>query len=265
MVKKLFKHEIHAMWRSMAPIWVVLLGVSVLGRLIHLFETDNVIYNIVSSSAVLFYMVALVACIVCPFIFAVTRFYRNMFSGEGYLTFTLPVTTGQHLWVKLIVAVATQVVTLVAAALSVIVVTFGDMTVEIGKAIWYLFKMSVKEWGAHFPLFAVEFVLLVLVMLTMEILLFYGCICIGQQISKHRVLGAVGAYFAIYAIDQAIGTVLVIIASFMDWEPLVVAMVEHPFATIHIFLCAGIVWAVLRGALFFVISHWLMSRRLNLE
>ena len=265
MVKKLFKHEIHAMWRSMAPIWVVLLGVSVLGRVIHLFETDNVIYNIVSGSAVLFYVVALFACIVCPFIFAVTRFYRNMFSGEGYLTFTLPVTTSQHLWVKLTVAVATEVVTLVAAALSVIVVTFGDMTVEIGKAIWYLFKLSVKEWGAHFPLYAVEFVLLLLALLTMEILLFYCCICIGQQIAKHRVLGAVGAYFAIYAIDQVIGTVLVIMANFMDWDPLLLAITEHPFATVHIFLCGGIVLAALRGALFFVVSHWLMSRRLNLE
>lgn len=253
------------MWRSMAPIWVVLLGVSVLGRVIHLFEADNVIYNIVSGSAVLFYAVALIACIVCPMVFAVTRFYRNMFSGEGYLTFTLPVTTGQHLWVKLIVALATQVVTLVAAALSVIVVTFGDLTVEIGKAIWYLFKLSVKEWGAHFPLFAVEFVLLVLVALAMGILLFYCCICIGQQIAKHRVLGAVGAYFGIYAIEQAIGTVLVIIASFMDWEPLVLEMIEHPFATVHIFLCGGIVLSALGGALFFVISHWLMSRRLNLE
>ena len=265
MVKKLFKHEIHAMWRSMAPIWVVLLGVSVLGRLIHLFEADNVIYDIVSSSAVLFYVVSLIACIVCPTVFAVTRFYRNLFSGEGYLSFTLPVTTGQHLWVKLTVAVATEVVTLIAAALSVIVVTFGDLTVEIGKAIWYLFKMSVKEWGAHFPLFAVEFVLLLLVALTMGILLFYCCICIGQQITKHRVLGAVGAYFGIYAIEQVIGTIFVIVASFMDWESLGIWVFEHPFATIHIGLCSGIVLYAACGVLFFAVSHWLMSRRLNLE
>ena len=55
MVKKLFKHEFHAMWRSMIPMWVVLLGLSLMGRLIHLFETDNLIYDIVSSSAVLLF------------------------------------------------------------------------------------------------------------------------------------------------------------------------------------------------------------------
>ena len=265
MVKKLFKHEFHAMWRSMTPMWVVLLGLSLMGRLIHLFETDNLIYDIVSSSSVFFYVVALIACVASPLIFAVIRFYRNMFSGEGYLTFTLPVTTSQHLWVKLTVAVATELVTLVAVALSVIVVTFGDLTVEIGKAIWYLFKMSVEQWGAHFPLYAVEAVVAVLVLVTVEILLFYCCICIGQQVSKHRVLGAVGAYFGIYAIGQVLATIAMIMATFVEMEPLVTWVFEHPFATIHIVLCGGIVLYAACGALYFAVSHWLMTRRLNLE
>ena len=265
MVKKLFKHEFHAMWRSMTPMWVVLLGLSLMGRLIHLFETDNLIYDIVSSSSVFFYVVALIACVASPLIFAVIRFYRNMFSGEGYLTFTLPVTTNQHLWVKLTVAVATELVTLVAVALSVIVVTFGDLTVEIGKAIWYLFKMSVEQWGAHFPLYAVEAVVAVFVVITVEILLFYCCICIGQQVSKHRVLGAVGAYFGIYAIGQVLGTIAVIMATFIEMRPLVEWVLEHPFATIHIALCGGIVLCTACGVLYFAVSHWLMTRRLNLE
>ena len=63
MVKKLFKHEIHAMWRSMAPIWVVLLGVSVLGRLIHLFETKGIEnLNYLAMAALgLFFAVVVVA------------------------------------------------------------------------------------------------------------------------------------------------------------------------------------------------------------
>lgn len=266
MVKKLFKHEIHALWRSMAPVWAILLGVSVLGRVIHLFEQeDSIIYNIVSGSSVFFYVVALIACLVCPFVFAVTRFYRNLFSGEGYLTFTLPVTTGQHLWVKLTVALATELVTLFAAALSVIVVTFGDLTVEIGKAIWYLFKLCVEKWGAHLPMYIVEVVIGVIVLFAVETLLFYCCICVGQQAKKNRVLAAVGVYFGIYAVNQVIGTIFVIMATFIDWEPLVLWALEHPFATVHIAFCGGILLYTLIGALYFVVSHWLMTKRLNLE
>ena len=265
MVKKLFKHEIHALWRSMAPVWGVLFGVSVLGRLIQLFEQDTVVYNIISGSSVFFYIVSLIACLVCPFVFAIIRFYRNMFSGEGYLTFTLPVTTGQHLWVKLTVAVMTELVTLFAAAVSVILVTFGEVTVEIGKAIAYLYKLCVQNWGAHLPMYTVEAILGIVAIFTVETLLFYCCICIGQQAKKNRKLAAVGAYFGFYVIKQVLGTIVLIVVTFIDWEPLALWVVEHPFATIHIVLCGGVVLEALLGALFFTISYWLTSRRLNLE
>lgn len=265
MVKKLFKHEIHALWRLMIPIWCVLFGMSILGRFIQLFEQETRAYNIISGSAIFFYVVALLACIVCPFVFAITRFHRNLFSGEGYLTFTLPINTNQHILVKLVVALITELVTLVAAVVSVILVTFGELTVEIGKAIWYLFKLSVREWGAHMPFYLVEAVIGAILLLAVETLLFYACICIGQQSKKNRTLAAVGAYFGFYAIQQAIGTMFLLVGDEIDWKPLAAWAVEHPFATVHLSLCGGIVLAVLSGGLFYFISHRLISRRLNLE
>ncbi|MBR3778222.1 MAG: hypothetical protein IKL13_00660 [Clostridia bacterium] len=265
MVKKLFKHEVYALWRSMIPIWAILGGVSILGRFIQLFEQETVAYNIISGSAIFFYVVSLAACIVCPFVYAITRFHRNLFSGEGYLTFTLPVTAHQHILVKLAVAVMTQLVTLVAAALSVIIVTFGDLTVEIGKAIAYIFKLCVREWGAHLPLYMVEAGIGLIVLFAVETMLFYACICIGQQSKKNRILAAVGAYFGIYAIQQVIGTIALLVGAEIDWEPLWTWVAEHPFATVHIVLCGGIVLAALVGGLFYFISYRLISRRLNLE
>lgn len=265
MVKKLFKHEMHALWRLMIPIWCVLGGVSVLGRLIQLFEQDTIAYSIISGSAFFFYAVLLIACMVCPFVFAVTRFYRNLFTGEGYLSFTLPVTAGQHIAVKLIAAVITQLVAIAAAALSVIIVTFGDLTVEIGKALWYLFKYFTRNWGAHLPLYLLEGFVGVLLLLVSEILLYYTCICIGQISKKNRVLTAVGAYFGIYAVKQVLGTILLLIGAEIDWTPLGIWVFEHPFATGHIVLCGGIVLVALIGGLYFFVSHRIISRRLNLE
>lgn len=265
MVKKLLKHEAHALWRSMMPIWSVLFGVSLLGRLIQLFEQNTVAYDIISGSSIFFYAVSLLACIACPFIFAITRFYRNLFTGEGYLSFTLPVTTHQHIWVKLVVAVVTETVTLVAAALSVIVITFGDLTVEIGKAIGYLFKLFTERWGAHMPTYMLEAIVGLIVLFALETLLFYACICIGQQSKKNRVLAAVGAYFGIYAIQQVIGTICVLIGVEIDWEPLLIWVFEHPFVTVHMVMCGAIVLMALVGCLLYFIAHRLISRRLNLE
>lgn len=265
MVKKLFKHEAHALWRSMMPIWCVLFGVSVLGRFIQLFEQESVAYNIINGSAIFFYVVSLIACIACPFVFAVTRFHRNLFSGEGYLTFTLPVTAHQHILVKLAVAVITQTVTLVAAAISVVLLTFGDLAWEIGKAVWYLFKFAARAWGGHLPLYAAESIVGVIVVFTVETLLFYACICIGQQSKKNRTLAAVGAYFGFYFIKQILGTIVLLIGSAMDLYPLTRWIDHHPFAAAHIGLCGGILVEVVIGCFLYWLSHRLITHRLNLE
>ena len=265
MVKKLFKHEVFALWRLMAPIWGVLFGVSILGRFIQLFEQDTMAYNIVSGSAIFFYFVSLMACLVCPFVFAITRFYRNLFKGEGYLTLTLPVTTDQHILVKLTVAVVTELATLLVAAVSVLLITFGDLAIEIGKAIGYIFKQMSQIMGAHMPLYILEAIVGVVVLFALETLLFYVCICIGQQSKKNRVLAAVGAYFGIYVIQQILGTIMLLIGIRIDWEPLAIWVSEHQFATIHIVMCGAIVLMALIGGLFYWISRRQMVYRLNLE
>lgn len=265
MVKKLFKHEMHAVWRLMIPIWCVLCGVSILGRFIQLFEQESVAYNIINGSAIFFYVVSLGACVVCPFVFAVTRFHRNLFSGEGYLSFTLPVTNHQHILVKLAVAVITQVVTLVAAACSVVLLTFGDVAWEIGKAVWYLLKLCARRWGGHMPLYALEIVIGVIAAFAVAMLLFYACICIGQQSKKNRTLAAVGVYFGFYFIQQILGTIVLLVGSQMDWYPLTLWVGAHPYAAAHIGLCGGILVEVAVGCFLYWLSYRLITRRLNLE
>lgn len=253
------------MWRSVFPFWCVLCGVALLSRLIQLFEQDNVIYQIINGSGIVFYVIALVACIACPVVFAIMRFYRNLFTGEGYLSFTLPVTTSQHIWVKLLTAMLTEAATLVVACVSVVVITFGEVTVEIGKAIVYLLKKAGEAWGAHLPLFAVEGLMALVLLFATEILMFYACISIGQQAKKNRVLASVGVYFGFYAIEQVLGTIFIVVATFIDWEPLGIWVSEHPFQTAHIVLCGSMVLAVVVGAVFYGISYWLNTHRLNLE
>ena len=115
------------------------------------------------------------------------------------------------------------------------------------------------------PLYLTEAIIGLIVAFTVETLLFYTCICIGQQFSKHRVLGAVGAYFVIYFIEQVIGTMTLIASIDLDWDAVAIWVIEHPFATIHTAICGFVAMDLLVGALFFFVSHHLMTKRLNLE
>lgn len=265
MVKKLFKHEYFALWRLMIPIWCVLFGVSVFGRLIQLFEQDNVAYNIINGSSIVFYCVVVLAVLACPVVLAVIRFYRNLFTGEGYLMFTLPVTPAQHIWVKLIVAVTTQILNIFVVITSVAVFTFGDLAVEIGKAAWYLLKMLADACDGQLPILAIEAAIALVLMLSMNLLLYYSCICIGQMSNKRRILASVGAYFGYYVIAQVFETLLLIVFAFVDMEKVSIWMLEHMVTTAHIGFCYYIVQALVLDVIFFFICHYLMKRRLNLE
>lgn len=265
MVKKLFKHEIKSYTRILFPVWGILLAVAVMGRLIQFFEQDTIVYEIVQGSSVLFYVLAAIVALFFPAILGVIRFYKNLFTGEGYLSFTLPVTPFQHIYVKVITAVMLEVLALVAVVLSSAVIMAGDVLAEVSKAAGYLISVVYKELGYHTILYALEVVVAVLTGMFYGYLFYYSCIAVGQLFKKNRVLAAAGAYFAWYLLTQLVGTVLTIVAAFLDWEPLFVAVSEHPIATGHIVLCGSILLSAVFAVVFFVITHTIIRRRLNLE
>ncbi len=269
MVKKLFKHEIVAYLRLFVPLEIILLGVALLGRIVQFFEADTTAYSIVNVSSIIAYVVAILACVFISFIFSIVRFYRNMFTGEGYLTMTLPITTNQHLLVKVLTAALFQIINVVTMFLSLCLITAGDVMVEMFRAMGYLLARFAAEIGGHFYIYIAEGILLLLVALLTGFLLYYTCIAVGQLFNKNRILAAVGVYFAYYTATQILGTILVVLFSVLyDYLP-IHAMVrfaeQNPHATIHIVLCGLLLFYAVLGVVYFLITRYIVNRRLNLE
>ena len=172
MVKKLFKHEIAYYMRSMLPVYGILGAIAVFGRIIQFFEADNTIYNTVNIIAILSYVVAIIAVMAMSYVFTITRFYRHLFTSEGSLSFTLPVTPTQHILTKLTTAVITHAASLVVILLSACIITAGDVLVEVIKAAAYIVDLiperlaftfketTAAQWQVNIWLFVIEFILL---------------------------------------------------------------------------------------------------------
>lgn len=265
MVKKLFKHEFAAYWRVLIPAWIALMGVAVLGRLIQFLEQDSTIYSIVSGSSIVFYCIAILVAFAFPFVFAIIRFYRNLFSGEGYLSFTLPVTPAQHIWVKVLTAVSLQLVSIAVILLSAAVMTAGELLVEIGKAIGYLFSQIQQYMGSHLGWFMLEAVLLFLLILLYESMFFDTCIALGQLFRKNRVLAAVGVYFGFYVVEQVVGTCVIIVASFINWESMWEFFAENPYLCAHLGMWFLILFTTVLSLALYFVTHTILCKRLNLE
>ena len=166
MVRKLFKHELLFYWRLILPVQIALLGVALLGRFTQLFEADTVVYDVVSTGTIIIFALSAVASLLLTTIFCIVRFYKNLFSGEGYLTFTLPVSPTKHLVVKLLTAVLMELLAFFGVCLSICVITDTGMLIEIGKALGFLYDQAGEVLGAdrvHLAIYFVELGVLYLV------------------------------------------------------------------------------------------------------
>lgn len=273
MVKKLWKHEFKAWLRVVPFFWLAMVGIATAGRIVQFFETDSVYYRLLFGSAIVTFVVAAVVVLLAPTVFGVYRFYRNLFTGEGYLSFILPVTVGQHLWVKVTTAVCFSLGSALVLLLSGMLLISGEVLTEVWKAASYLWREVASllpgKVVAHLVGYLVEGLLILIVGLFGGHLMYQSCVCIGQLANKNRVLLAVGAYFGYQLISQILSTVVTLGITMMGMtgalDGVVVFIEDHPFGFFHILMCGSLVFSLLLTGLFWWICYRIMRKRLNLE
>ena len=207
MVKKLLKYEFKYYIRILLPVWLVLIGVAGVSRIIQFFETETIAYQLIFNSSVVTICLGALGSGILTAIISVIRFFKNIFSREGYLSLTLPVTTAQHITAKLL-GVFTAIVGWALSVVAAIgVATAGEVFLEVVKAILYLCKINLMESGFDFILVVIGSALKQITAYLLVILVSYACISIAQTFRKGKVIGAVGLFFGFYLIWQIIRTV----------------------------------------------------------
>ena len=269
MVKKLFKHEYLAWLRLLPLIYGITLVVAAMLRLLMVFETDSVYYDIVLFSAAFMYVVAVMVTLATPTVYGILRFYKNLFSGEGYLTHTLPVTPAAHIWVKLLTALSFTVASGLVCLLSGMIVTSGELFSEICKAISYLLGNIPPDAIPHLSGWLAESILLSLLSILNVHLLYSLCICLGQRARKNRVLAAVGVYFGFYMVSQILSTVMMVVITILGesgaLDKLLAWIESDPVTFIHLLLIGLCLLVILVNIVYYLVCHWTIRKKLNLE
>ena len=268
MVKKLIKYDFASYLRLLLPVQLILLGIAALNRLIQLFEdADSIAYQVVFTSSVVLYVIAIIVCLLLTTVVAVVRFYQGMYTGEGYLSHTLPVTPAQHILSKLLVSMLFELGSLLAVFLSFCIATLGELNIELFKAGGFLLGRFYSVYQGNTILYIIEFIALILIGSVSGLLMLYFCISVGQLAHKKKVLAAFGVFFGLYLIGQIFGTIIVVtlavngnlVYDIAYWITL------HMAAFLHLMLCGGIVFSAVMGAVYFFITRWIMSKKLNLS
>ena len=209
---------------------------------------------------------ALIATFVVAVILAILRFRSNLMADEGYVMFTLPVSTHTLVWSKLIVSAVWFLGAVVVDVLSLLALVANvEMFWELGR----VFQEIADQWNAYYVgngvAFLVECLLLFLVFCVVACLEFYTPLAIGHSFAQHKMLLSVAFFFAIQVVTQIVSGMLLfagvpMLDSMDGWLNSLT-----PATAIHGFMWGSILISAIYGAILYCITIRMLHRHLNLE
>ena len=108
MFLKLLKQDFRATARLMLPVYAAAILLALFNRLSLALQDGRVeshfLYMFTQLASVLF-VLTMAAIVVMSFVLMIVRFHRNYMTDEGYLMFTLPVSTAELIFSKLLTAI----------------------------------------------------------------------------------------------------------------------------------------------------------------
>lgn len=219
MLGKLLKHEIIATWKIFVLLDVItILAGGVVGIFGYNFPNLD---RVPEPLAVLLglgfagYFVLLVASGLLTLVFIVVRYYRNLYTAQGYLTFTLPATTTEILSSKIIVSFVAELLNFLSIGLSVGLVGLGFAALGMKESPVDTIQILEGFRELWYELFGIDsigttclYIAYILISVLYRIIIFFFAISLGQLWQQHKVLGSVIFYFVINAILSVVHTLL---------------------------------------------------------
>lgn len=201
MLKKLLKYDFRALAKYLIPCYLAIAALSVISCvLFEIAEGASSSETAVKAATAFWSLLSLgvSASSVVSVIAVVSWFYKNLFSGEGYLTLSIPATPEEQLLSKLVSAFTATLLTSIITELAQLLAyapTLGTEYYVEQSTFAQLFKVCMNS---NLPALAfVEFFVFIFFLMLFSIQMYFVCICLGQMVtSKNRIGAAIGFYFA---------------------------------------------------------------------
>lgn len=293
MLGKLFKHDMRANSKLLFPATLLVVGLALLGTLALRVITSVLVPFLENDSGVAWFLTiglgtlcamsvfAIFVYSVATSIMVVVHYYRNLFTGEGYLTFTLPVTTGNILVSKLLSSVLWMFISAVVAILCFAVMILFGLPWELGvqedilmafEEIAYYTTMDMGDTNAL--LMGIEYVGLMVVGTFTGILQIFLSITIGAMSSrKHKILASIGCYYLISMIISVAQSVLTLLfgsgtlatVAIFNGEAIMEASEEAVgMGVYHGMMIISLVLSLIIAVTEYLITYYMLKKKLNI-
>lgn len=194
------------------------------------------------------------------------RFYRNFFTDEGYLTFTLPVKKSQLLASKLIsstfITILTALVCIVNGFTIFYIAEGSDFIEELVQFIEEL----VKHLGIYTWVYLLEGILILIAAAVFSYLLMFCCITFGSIITKKaKVLASIGIYYGVYNILFVIFEIFILFGAETISRWMYDFSMQATKGVVALILFGILLFISLFCSLLYTLQYWMIDRKLNLN
>ncbi len=270
MLGKLMKYEFKACGRIFFPLYLVILvlsaingvnlGVNFKNELVDGIPMDPSAYNI--QTTLTFVLFALfIALFVITIVLAIQRFKKNLLDDEGYLMFTLPVKSSSLILSKFLIALIYGILSALVAVLSFLIIGVIGGGVSIVELFQSFAQVNLLTEGGEF---IVYMILALLISYGIFILTIYLSLSVGQfpQLSKHRVAAGVIIFFIINLIVSKIQN---IVGSNISNNVVEIELTNNITVSSYTYLSVSLIISVLIVLVLFLLTNWILNKKLNLE
>lgn len=226
--------------------------------------------------SIFLYYFGIIGCTIGTVLIVAIRFYKTCYTDQGYLTHTLPVSAKELLSAKILAAFVTELLMMLAIAASVVIIiqvaahhifsfvpySYDEFTRLLMREFAYAFRDFKEDLGISLGLYIVYWIILLLISMISNIVTIFGCVSLGQLYAKHRIVGAIIAYFAQRFIMQ--------ILNYFVTLPMYTRMLSGYYDTTFFGLVSPtmiltMILTILVAVVMYFVNLHMMTKRLNLE
>lgn len=277
MLKKLLKYDLKSIFKYWWIAAIVSIGLSIAGGLAISITTSDkdvpAFIGVLVVFSILFAIIGIFAFPILTYILAYVRYYKNFFTDEGYLTFTLPVKRSQLLNSKLIsnllvmfcsgIVIFADIFILIA--LGVGNDFYNEVIMPISNAIAKLFNSISTSDCIYLCLMILAAIAILILITVFSTLMIFACITFAAVITKKaKVIAAIGIYYVANWVITGFMQ-LVYIFGITSIDDLISTMPESVgVPTVTIMLYAVVVFLGLLCLLLYTLNYFMLDRKLNL-
>lgn len=275
MLGKLIKYEFKACGRTFFPLYIGILVLAAINGLCNNYNIFSIGDNGTSLSfsienvqgiLMLVLFALFVALFVLTILLTIQRFKKNLLDEEGYLMFTLPVSTKSLILSKYLVAIIFIALSTLVAVVSFMFIGFfsGKINLQDIASMFTLDMFKDILPAQDLWKFILYIITGMLIMYSMFIFTVYLSISVGQfpQFNKHRVPASIIAFFVI---NTVLSYIQKLINNYIFTSSTTTEITSNTSFTITGYDVLGVVLNILLVVVLFMGTDWILNNKLNLE